>query len=158
NGATKDEVDAVWIRRDALRRMLADNRFTELQKQVPAEISFLRSDAKDRVERASAAAVKARQMLRRTARIARMVLETLDRQRVTVPNELRTKLQSATALASELDDAVSKAFALLAQEPASTEVTARQRELAEALGRGEKRGTLAEWLARQSIPADDGSS
>ncbi|MCC6776084.1 MAG: hypothetical protein IT537_05505 [Hyphomicrobiales bacterium] len=157
SGATKEDVDAVSARRDALRRMLTDERFAELQKQAPAEISFLRSDAERRVERASAAAVEARQMLRRTARTARMLLEALDKQRVAVPDELRAKLQSATA-ASELDHAVSIAFALLAQDPVSTGVTERQRELAERLGRGEKRATLSEWLASQLGQADDGNS
>jgi hypothetical protein len=72
SAASKEDVDAVSGRRDALRRMLADGRFAELQKQVPAEISFLRADAKERVERVSGAAVEARQALRRTARTARM--------------------------------------------------------------------------------------
>ena len=40
--------------------MLTEDRFTELQKQVPAEISFLRSDAQTRVERAVAAAALSR--------------------------------------------------------------------------------------------------
>src|SRR3954453_9387664 len=54
-------------RRDALRGMLNEDRFTELQKQVLAEISFLRSDAQPRVERAAAAAAQAMQNRRRAA-------------------------------------------------------------------------------------------
>jgi hypothetical protein len=43
--ADAHDTEAVASRRDALRRMLKDGRFSELQKQVPAELSFLRTDA-----------------------------------------------------------------------------------------------------------------
>jgi hypothetical protein len=52
------DAEAVASRRDALRRKLKEGRFSELQKQVSAEISFLRADAQARIERTTAAAAR----------------------------------------------------------------------------------------------------
>jgi hypothetical protein len=55
--ADAHDTEAVASRRDALRRMLKDGRFSELQKQVPVELSFLRADAQARIKRAAAAGI-----------------------------------------------------------------------------------------------------
>ena len=80
NGAgSAREIDGVATRRSALLGLLSAERFAELQKQVAAEISFLRGDAQHRLERAVAAAAEARQARRRTGRTVRMLLEALER-------------------------------------------------------------------------------
>jgi hypothetical protein len=155
-GAGQVDIEAVVARRDALRAMITSERFTELQKQVPAEISFLKADAKQRLERASAAALKARQAARRSARTAQMLLDALDRKGVALPEEVRRQLQTPSPSGSEVDAVMARAFALLAADQAKG-VSARQREIAEQLGRGEKRMTLSEWLASQPSPSGDGS-
>src|SRR5258708_14210450 len=49
------DIDKVIARRDELRRLLYADRFTELQKQVAAEISYLQTDADRRAEKAAPA-------------------------------------------------------------------------------------------------------
>lgn len=142
--------EAIAARRDALRRMLTDDRFTDIQKQVPAEISFLRSDAQTRIERAAAAAAQAMQSRRRTAQTARMLLEALRKSGREIPADLRRDLASPETA----ERAIGHAFALLSPAGGGGTATDRQRELASKLGRDEKRATLAEWLAGQPAAAD----
>jgi hypothetical protein len=157
NGAADaDDTEAVASRRDALRRMLKDGRFSEIQKQVPAELSFLRADAQARIERAVAAAAQAMQNRRRTAHTARALLEALRKSGRRVPDDLRRALESTVSIANA-EAAMARAFALLAPVAASSVATDRQRELASKLGRDEKRATLAEWLASQPSLAEGGS-
>jgi len=132
-------------RRDALRRMLNEDRFTELQKQAPAEISFLRSDAQTRVEQTAAAAAQAMQNRRRAARNARMLLEALAKAGRNVPADLKRDLEAPETAES----AMARAFALLSPIDLNGAATDRQRKLASELGRDEKRATLADWLAGQ---------
>ena len=91
--ADAHDTEAVASRRDALRRMLKDERFSELQKQVPAELSFLRTDAQARIERAAAAAAQVMQNRRRTAHTARTLLEALGKSGRRVPEDLRRALE-----------------------------------------------------------------
>lgn len=136
---------AVADRRDTLRLMLTQDRFAKIQKQVPAEISFLRSDAQTRVERAATAAAQAMQNCRRAARTARMLLDALGKSGRVIPPDLRRDLESSEITES----AVARAFELLSTVGTGGAATDRQRALASELGRDEKRSTLAEWLARQ---------
>jgi hypothetical protein len=146
NGATDAKVvDAVAGRRDGLRRMLTVGRFTEIQRQVQAEISFLHSDAQIRIERAAAAAAQAMLSRRRTAVTARMLLEALGKFGHEIPVDLRRDLASPETA----ERAIARAFALLSSAGGDGAATGRQRELASKLGRDEKRATLAEWLAGQ---------
>ena len=46
----QSDIDRVIARRDEIRRMLDADRFSELQNQVAAEISYLEADAERRVE------------------------------------------------------------------------------------------------------------
>ena len=154
--ADAHDTEAVASRRDALRRMLKDGRFSELQKQVPAELSFLRADAQARIERAAAAAAQVMQNRRRTAHTARTLLEALGKSGRRVPEDLRRALESTESIANT-EAAIARAFALLAPVAASGVATGRQRELASKLGRDEKRATLAEWLASQPSLAEGGS-
>jgi hypothetical protein len=151
NGATDAKViEAIAARRDALCRMLTEGRFTEIQKQVPAEISFLRSDAQIRIERAAVAAAQAMQNRRRTALTVRMLLEALGKSGREIPVDLRRDLASP----ENAERAIARAFALLSPAGGGGAATDRQRELASKLGRDEKRATLAEWLADQPAAAD----
>jgi hypothetical protein len=154
NGAADAKAaEAVAARRDALRRMLTEDRFTDIQKQAPAEISFLRSDAQTRIERAAAAAAQAMQNRRRTELTARMLLEALEKSGREIPVGLRRDLASPETA----ERAIVQAFALLSAAGSGGAATDRQRELASKLGRDEKRATLAEWLAGQPAAANQDS-
>jgi hypothetical protein len=142
------DTEAVASRREALGRMLKEGRFSELQRQVRAEISFLQADTEARIERAAAAAAQAMQNRRRISHTARMLLEALRKSGRDVPDDLRRVLESSKSNA-DLEGAIARAFALLAPAVGSVVATDRQRELASELGRDEKRASLADWLASQ---------
>ena len=151
NGAADAQaIEAIAARRDALRMMLNENRFAELQKQLPAEISFLRSDAESRIERAAAAAARTLENRRRNARAGRMLLDALERSGRAIPKDLRTDLEAPETT----ERAIARAFALLAPPDGGGTATERQRELASRLGQDEKRITLTEWLAHQPQPTE----
>jgi hypothetical protein len=152
--ADSDAAKSILERRGEFRRMLDEGRFADVQKRVPAEISFLRSDAQKRLDRAAAAIAQAAQNRRRTARTARMLLDALKSAGRDIPANLQRDLQS-----SEVSEtAISRAFALLSPLDATGgAATERQREIASELGRGEKRATLADWVATQPNAADSDS-
>lgn len=153
---TPNEIAAVTARREALGRLLIDGKFTELQKQVPAEISYLRADLEQRAEKAAAAAAAARQALRRSRLVAQTLSEALLKAGQKVPADLKRVIDDASASASDISSAATRAFALLS--PTTDGVTSeRQRTLAAELGHGEARSTFAEWLASRLPPDDQGS-
>jgi hypothetical protein len=157
NGAgDAQDAKAVASRRDALRRILEKDRFFELQKQVQAEISFLRADAQARIERAVTAAAQVMQNGRRAARTAQMLLDALRKSGRGVPDDLRWELESTESTA-KLEAAIARAFALLAPAAASGAPTERQRELASQLGLDQKRATLSDWVNSQSPFAEAGT-
>jgi hypothetical protein len=142
--------EAVAARRNKLRQMLKEDRFTELQKQVVAEMSFLQSDGQTRMERAATAAAQAIQNQRRTARTARALLEALARSGRAVPEDLQRDLESPKSM----EGAIARAFALLSPVGSGGATTDRQRELAAKLRGDEKPISLTEWLAAQPASSD----
>jgi hypothetical protein len=113
---TENEIAATRMRQDALRRLLAEDRFAELQKAVPDEIDFLTSDQEARLVRAASAKATARSEQRQTEAAAGAVLRALERKGVTVPVDLRSALEQVAAGVSEDASAISRAFALLSAE------------------------------------------
>src|SRR5258708_32974715 len=59
------EIASAEFRRDALRRLLEQERFLDLQKAVPEEIAYLALDQEARLAKAAAAAAQARTRHRR---------------------------------------------------------------------------------------------
>ncbi|TMI99577.1 MAG: hypothetical protein E6G97_21925 [Alphaproteobacteria bacterium] len=151
--ASLGDMEAVRNRQKALHRLLAEDRFTELQKQAPLEVTFLQSDAQARRDRAAAAEVEARQAKRRASRTAEMLLQELSKASRAIPDDLRRALKSGDL--DMLNPAINRALKLLSDSAATTGTTERQRFLAEQLGRGEARTTLVEWMARQPSAPDE---
>jgi hypothetical protein len=156
NGAIENtDIDRVIARRDKLRGLLASDRFLELQKQVPAEISYLQADAERRVEKAAEMEAQSKRVMRRMKGTAQTLLDKLASSGIQIPREVREELASAVASSDQLEAAINKAFLLL-QSPTHTEgVSELQRDLAARLGAGEKRMSLEEWIAQQSIGVED---
>ncbi len=141
-------------RRDALRALLAKDRFGELQAQVGGEIAFLKADTQDRLARAASAAASAARANRRTANTARSLLESLDRERKAVPAELRRKLVAASDGGKGADAAINAAFQLL-DPPAESVISKKQGEIAKALGGGANILTLQAWTAGNATRDDE---
>ncbi len=151
---TEVEVSATQGRYETLRSLLAQDRFIELQKAVPDEVAFLRTDQEFRLARAAEAKAKARAAQRRTEGVAASVLTTLERRGVPVPAELRSALEDAVAGRSDGAAAISQAFAILSDKK-DPNVSDHQRRLADALRDTDDRQSFKQWLASQSTSIDD---
>jgi hypothetical protein len=150
----ENDLAAVDARRAALRELLAGDRFIELQKKVPMEIASLHEDLQQRLERAAAAVHEARRAERRVARTAETLLDRLTRAGIRVPDELRHALLNARQSGDNGEAACARAFALLHQAGDTQVVTERQRQLAEELGKDERRVSFADWMASQPALED----
>jgi hypothetical protein len=142
-----DCCDKVIARRDELRRLLYADRFTELQKQVAAEISYLQTDADRRAEKAAEAEARSKRDLRRTKAAAQALLAKLGSSGIDVPLDIRRELMTSTTSSDRLNSAISKGLLLLQPTNSPQGVTDRQRDLANRLGAGERRTTLEEWMS-----------
>jgi hypothetical protein len=152
--ATEDEIAATRARQAALAKLLAEDRFMELQKAVPDEIAFLKSDQQRRFERAAVKKASAVTNRRRTEAAAAGVLTALDQKGRSVPTELRGSLEQIAAGRNADTSAISRAFALLGDEkPAG--VSEHQQKLASAHKENNDRLSFNEWLAQSSAESDD---
>jgi len=149
----QSDIDEVVGRRNAIRQLLDADRFTDLQKQVAAEISYLQADIERRAEGAAAAEAKSRQDLRRSKAAAEAVLVRLETSGTQIPSDLRADLKSSSS--DRLNSAVARALLMLPLADTPQGVTDRQRELAGRLGEGERRDTLQEWMSRHGDGSDD---
>ena len=152
--ATEEEIAATLARQSALAKLLAEDRFAELQKAVPAEIDFLKTDRQTRSERVAERKAKAFAHQRRTAAVAMEILVALDRSGKSVSNDLRSSLEQVATGHSTDTSAIAQAFALLSEDKPSG-VSELQRELASAHKENETRQTFNEWLASQSYTESD---
>ncbi|MHC2255745.1 hypothetical protein ACVILK_005437 [Bradyrhizobium embrapense] len=151
----QSDIDRVIARRDEIRRMLDADRFTDLQKQVVAEISYLNADTERRAEKAAESEAKRKGDLRRAKSAAQALLARFETSRIEIPVDLRRELTTPAASVESLNQAVSKGLILLQPTDGSGAVTDRQRALADRLGAGDRRLTLEEWTSRQAVTNDD---
>jgi hypothetical protein len=158
NGLLTDaEISATLSRREALRSLLAQGHFMELQKAVPDEISFLQADQEARLSGAAMEMAKARAARSRTEAVATSVLKALERRGEFVPADLRVALEDTAAGRSDGDVAISRAFTLLSSEK-NTVISDNQRRLADALKETDDRLSFAQWLATETGGVEDESS
>lgn len=148
------DIHNVIARRDELRRLLDADRFTDLQKQVAAEISYLQADAIQRAEKAAEAEVRSKHDLRRTKAAAQALLARLESSRIDLPLDIRRELMTSIS-SDRLSSAISKGLLLLQPTDQTQRVTERQRDLANRLGAAEHRTTLEEWMSQQPHANDE---
>jgi hypothetical protein len=147
-------------RRKGLDRLLESHRWSDVQKQVPIEISFLREEMERITTEAIAAAEAHRRRGRRLADAAASVVVALEAGGQQVPTSLRQAARRASAATLDeipaIEAELNHSISLLSAASPISEPTDRQRELASRLGRGEKTQSLADWVARQP-PSESGS-
>lgn len=153
----QSDVDRVIARRDEIHRMLDAERFTDLQKQVIAEISYLNADAERRAEKAAESEAKRKGDQRRARSAAQALLAKFEASSIEIPLDLRRELTTSAASVESLNKAVSQGLMLLQPTDRSEGVTERQRALADLLGAGDRRITLEEWTSQQTGEIDDQS-
>lgn len=153
--ATEDEIAATLARWSALAKLMAKDRFEELQKAVPAEIDFLKADRQTRFERAAEKKAKVLAGERRTKAAAVGILAALNRNGKSVSNDLRSSLEQIAAGRTTDTAAIARAFTLLSEDQ-PTGLSELQQKLASDHKGNETHQTFGEWLAAQSEPdADD---
>ena len=151
----QSDIDRVIARRDDIRRMLDADRFTDLQKQVVAEISYLNADAERRAQKAAESEAKRKGDQRRAKSAAQALLAKFEASGIEIPVDLRRELMTPAVSVERLNKAVSKGLMLLQPTDRSEGVTERQRALADRLGAGDRRITLEEWTSQQTGASED---
>jgi hypothetical protein len=151
----KADIDKIVARRDALLGLLSADRFVELQKQIPAEISYLQADAERRAENAAELEAQSKRTMRRMKGTAQALLARLESSGIKIPQEIREELASSSAPSERLEAAINKAFLMLHSPPATKGVSDLQRDIAARLGAGEKRVSLEEWTSQQPGATED---
>ena len=153
----KADIDKVIARRDALRDLLSADRFVELQKQLPAEISYLQVDAERRAEKAAELEAQSKRALRRMKGTAQALLASLESSGIQIPHEIREELASSRTPSERLEGAINKAFLILHSAPSTKGVSDQQRDIAARLGAGQKRMSFEEWTSQQPGVTEDQS-
>jgi hypothetical protein len=151
----QSDIDRVIARRDEIYRMLDADRFTDLQKQIIAEISYLSADAERRAEKAAEFEAKRKGDQRRAKSAAQALLAKFEASHIEIPIDLRRELTAPAVSVESLNKAISKGLMLLQPTDRSEGVTERQRALADRLDAGDRRITLEEWTSQQTGASDD---
>jgi hypothetical protein len=151
----KADIDKVITRRDALRALLSADKFVELQKQLPAEISYFQADAERRADKAAEREAQSKRAMRWMKGTAQALLASLESSGIQIPSEIREELASSGTPSERLEAAINKAFLILHSPPATKGVSDLQRDIAARLGEGEKRVSLAEWTSQQPGATED---
>jgi hypothetical protein len=151
----KADIDKVIARRDTLRGLLSADKFVELQKQIPAEISYLQADAERRAEKAAEMEAQSKRTMRRMKGTAQALLASLESSGIQIPHEIREELASSGTPSERLEGAINKAFLMLHSAPETKGVSDLQRDIAARLGAGERRMSLEEWASQQASVTED---
>ncbi|BCG98097.1 hypothetical protein MesoLj131b_00970 [Mesorhizobium sp. 131-2-5] len=148
----QQDIEQTRDRVRAMRALLAGDNFEEVQKRVPAEISFLKSDMDRRMNAAADAAAAARKRAHQLMRSAETLARSLRDKGLPVPKELSNPSRHSD---DAVRTAISAAFSQLAPASSDGSISDRQRMLADSLGVGEERTSLAAWLESQSADIVD---
>lgn len=142
----EDALAAARSRRDGLARLIAADRFMDVQKQAPIEEAFLRSDVQARLTKVAAKQAAARTLQRREREAATSLLRSLKSRGDAVAPELEQRLQRGEA------GALAEGFQLLANSAGKSSAS---RDLAARLGQGTEQRSFAAWLAAQTSTDSD---
>ncbi|CAM5761083.1 hypothetical protein LMIY3S_00017 [Labrys miyagiensis] len=147
-------------KREHLKTLLETERWTDLQKQAPIFVAFLKSETETIRTRAVAAAESRRSKRRVTIDTARSMVKALEDAKQPVSEALR-QIVSHGDICSEkeliaMQDVLADSFGSLARLRATPASPDLQTPLAHRLAEGETPQSLAEWVSRQPI-AKNGS-
>jgi hypothetical protein len=137
-----------------LRRLLEENRWTELQKQAPITVTFLKIETQHVRARAIAAAEATRSKGRHIADAARTIIFAMEASGHEVPLSLRNLANGANFADKHkllaMEEVLSQSYAAFAARRTPIGPSKEQLEFAGRLGSGERPQSFPEWLAAQS--------
>jgi hypothetical protein len=149
---TDEEIAATLRRRDTLASLITREAFRELQKGVPDEIAFLKSDVVRRERAAVEKAAVARKRYRQGKENASALLNALEARSASVPLTLKEQLQSiATGReVKNTESILAQGFDLLV--PSSpTGLSAAQEELIGRLKDSNVEQSFEAWKAKHRV-------
>jgi hypothetical protein len=137
----------------ALERLLAEQRFGELQKQAPLVIGFFANEVEGIRARAVAAAETARSKRRRIVAAAKTLISAMESSGRTAPAALRDIATRGDFVSdsemAEMQSILNRNFSSLAP-PKRSPPSEASRQLANRLGEDEAPRAFSDWLATQS--------
>jgi hypothetical protein len=148
---TKEELAITHKRLAEIETLLRADQFTVLQKQVPSEIAYLKSDMACRLAAAAGRSADVRTRARRLAETAAQLLARLQGGEPSAPQALAQRLAAVAdgsiADVKTIEEILNEALLhVVGREPDDTP-TDMQRELAARLGDGTPSQSLEDWLA-----------
>ncbi|AIO30885.1 hypothetical protein DM39_6644 [Burkholderia cenocepacia] len=151
-----EEIAATRARREALAALIAVDAFTELQKKVPDEMTFLKADLARRQQVAVEQAEQAAKRRRQGRHGATTLLAALEAKGVEVPAALHGELDRLRTgdMLENADALLAQGFALLAQNDERT-LTDAQRALAKRLMPTDAQADFQAWKAAQAVASRD---
>jgi hypothetical protein len=151
-----EEIAATHERRRALAALIAKDAFMELQKKVPDEIAFLKTDVARRQRAAVEKAEQAAKRRRQGRDSATTLLSALKAKGIQVPQELVSELE-LIALGEDLasaDALLAQGFSLLVPQSSRTISEAQQELASRLLGKDAPRD-FGEWKATNVSPSSN---
>lgn len=146
------ELAATQARHARLQALLAEDRFSELQRAVPVEIEFLQRDLREREAQAIERATQQRQQGRQIQQSASAVINALHASGESVDSSVLDNLAQLARdpQRSDADRVLAQGLAQLAKPAAAPALSQAQRALAEQLKGPEITPSYAQWLAAHS--------
>lgn len=153
-----EEISKTQARREVLGTLIAADAFMDLQKQVPDEIAFLKTDLARRQQAAIDQAEQAAKRRRQGRHSATTLLRALEAKGIEIPAELHSQLDRLRLgdILENADALLSRGFALLTPA-AGRALNDAQRALANRLMPAEALEDFEIWKATQLAASRDPS-
>ncbi|NHV28764.1 hypothetical protein [Burkholderia sp. D-99] len=153
-----EEIATTQARREMLGALVAADAFMDLQKQVPDEIAFLKTDLARRQQAAIDQAEQAAKRRRQGRHSATTLLGTLQAKGIEIPAELRSQLDRLRSgnILEDADAVLAQGFALLTPAVGRT-LNDAQRALANRLMPEEASADFQTWKTTQLATSRDPS-
>ena len=156
NVISENEIEGTRARQAQLRAMLATDKLSLLQRQVPEEIAYLKNDMDKRLSEAASRVVSERLY---GSRLAALAQQTLDRARdnLVLPEAVKRDLEEVIAAngadRGKAEAALAHVRRAMISNKASS-LTPEQRARANRLGNDDSKEMLKDWVAAEASNLD----
>ena len=151
----KADMDKVIARRDALRALLSADKFVELQKQLPAEISYLQADAERRAEKAAELEAQSKRTMRRMKAAAQALLASLESSSIDSPSTFGANLRPRRRRPTASTRPSARACCFFNRRPLRRASLIFSATSPTGLAQASVASRLEEWMSQQSGTTDD---
>lgn len=144
---TDSDLVATRSRGAQVRALLANDRFSDIQREVIAEVAFLKRDLVEREQRVIERAAEKRRYSRRIQENAASLLVAISQRSITASDDLLDRINELARgnVHDEAEAILAGGFALLVPTLEDPSVSAEQRALAHQLNEEAAPTTIGEW-------------